>query len=257
MKYCSHKLPKHIAIIMDGNGRWAKKLNKPRIWGHRNGAKTVDIITKECCRLGISQLTLYAFSYENWQRPKEEIKYLMTLLKRFLIKERKIIMKNNIRFNCIGKLDKLPNSVLKEIETTKAISANNTGMTLCLALSYGGRVEIVDMVKSIAGKVASGDIDIGDIDTKICEKNMYQPDMPELDLLIRTGGEMRLSNFLLWQVSYSELWVTQVLWPDFREKHLHDAIDSFFSRQRRFGKVIEEKKEIIPSITAEVCHQTV
>ncbi|NUM36723.1 MAG: isoprenyl transferase [Candidatus Brocadiae bacterium] len=232
------QLPRHIAIIMDGNGRWAKQKNKPRIWGHKAGATTVDIITKECSRLGIQQLTLYAFSHENWQRPKEEIDYLMTLLRRFLIKERKTIMENNIRFNTIGHIHRLPKTVIDELDKTKEMSAKNTGMTLCLALSYGGRMEIVDVVKKIAQRVAQGEIQIDDINEEMCSQSMYQPGMPDLDLLIRTGGEMRISNFLLWQLSYSELWITPTLWPDFNEQELHKALEDFEKRERRFGKVL-------------------
>jgi len=237
MEVSSRQLPRHIAIIMDGNGRWAQLLGRPRVWGHRAGAKTVRIITEECVQLGISQLTLYAFSHENWQRPKQEIKYLMTLLGRFLVQERKLIMKNNIRFRTIGQTERLPASVRKELNLTKELSANNTGMILCLALSYGGRMEIVDAIKSITRKVVAGKISIGDIDENLCGQHMYQPEMPELDLLIRTGGEMRLSNFLLWQASYSELWITSVLWPDFNTETLHQAIQEFSTRERRFGKV--------------------
>ena len=237
MEVSSRQLPRHIAIIMDGNGRWAQLSRKPRVWGHRTGAKTVRTITEECVRLGISQLTLYAFSHENWQRPEQEVKYLMTLLGRFLVQERKLIMKNNIRFRTIGQIERLPSSVRKELKITTELSANNTGMILCLALSYGGRMEIVDAMKSITKKIVAGEISIDDIDENLCSQHMYQPEMPELDLLIRTGGEMRLSNFLLWQASYSELWITPVLWPDFNVDTLHQAIQEFSRRERRFGKV--------------------
>ena len=236
-------LPQHIAIIMDGNGRWAKERGKPRIWGHHEGAKTVRRITEECAKLGISQLTLYAFSYENWQRPEKEIKYLMTLLRRFLILERKTIMKNNIRFTAIGKLDRLPLNVRQELEKTKSISSGNTGMTMCLALSYGGRREITDAVKNIAMQVKSGDIEIDDIDEKLVQQNLYQPDMVDPDLLIRTGGDMRISNFLLWQISYTELVVFRCYWPDFSIKDLHQTIREFSLRERRFGKVITKSAQ--------------
>lgn len=231
------QLPRHVAIIMDGNGRWAKLKNKPRIWGHKAGAKSVDTITKECSKLGIQQLTLYAFSHENWQRPQEEIQYLMSLLRRFLIQERKTIMENNIRFTTIGHTHRLPEKVVQELQKSKDMSAKNTGMTLCLALSYGGRMEIVDIVKKIASQVAAGETRIEEINEELCGRNMYQPDMPDLDLLIRTGGEMRISNFLLWQISYSELWITPTLWPDFGAEELHKALDDFNKRERRFGKI--------------------
>lgn len=227
----------HIAIIMDGNGRWANKRGKVRIWGHRQGANTVREITEECSRLGVKQLTLYAFSYENWQRPPKEINYLMTLLRRFLIKEYSTIMDNNIRFTTIGREELLPVRVRNQIHYMKDVSANNTGMNMCLALSYGSRVEIIDMVKSISRQVAKGEIAPEDIDECLCSKNLYQPNIPDVDLLIRTGGDMRLSNFLLWQASYSELWFTPVLWPDFKIEDLHQAIQSFLGTERRFGKV--------------------
>ncbi len=231
-------LPRHVAIIMDGNGRWAQVHNKPRIWGHRIGAKVVDTITRECAKIGIQQLTLYAFSSENWQRPADEVNYLMCLLRRFLISERKILMENDIRLTTIGQIDRLPESVQRELEITKEVSKNNKRMVLCLALSYGGRAEIVDLAKSLAKKAISGEISIEQIDEKLCQQNLYQSDMPELDLLIRTGGEMRLSNFLLWQVSYSELWITPTFWPDFSISHFHQALRDFARRDRRFGKVM-------------------
>ena len=237
MDFLPTELPRHIGIIMDGNGRWAQLRNKPRIWGHRMGVKTVDIITSECARLGIQQLTLYAFSSENWQRPGEEVTYLKSLLRRFLLTELRKLQENNIRFNAIGKLDRLPIRVQDAIEHVRDRTSHNTGMTLCLALSYGGRLEIVDLAKALARKVIAGEIAIEDIDETLCQANLYQPDMPDLDLLIRTGGEMRISNFLLWQVSYAELWITPLLWPDFTEQYLHQAIVDFNKRERRFGKV--------------------
>jgi undecaprenyl diphosphate synthase len=230
-------LPRHIAIIMDGNGRWAQQTGRPRVWGHRQGAKTVRTITEECARLGLGQLTLYAFSLENWRRPEEEVNALMALLRRFLIKEREILMKNNIRLTAIGRLAGLPAAVRAELEFTRKMTAHNTGMILCLALSYGGRGEILDAVKAIAGKVAAGQLQLDMLDEKLFSQHLYQPDMPEPDLLIRTGGEMRISNFLLWQISYAELWVTPVMWPDFGIAELHQALHEFGKRERRFGKV--------------------
>jgi len=237
LKISPEQLPRHIAIIMDGNGRWAQQRNMPRFLGHREGAKTVRRITEECARLGISQLTLYTFSHENWQRPQEEVRYLMGLLKRFLVKERSTIMENNIRFQAIGRLQRLPIEVLRELEITQKMSAKNRGMVLCLALSYGGRMEIIDAVKKIAHKVQSGEVEIEEIDEDLFANNMYQPKMPPLDLLIRTGGEHRISNFLLWQISYAELWITPIFWPDFQIQDLHRAIEDFSKRERRFGRV--------------------
>ncbi|HNZ66799.1 MAG: isoprenyl transferase [Planctomycetes bacterium] len=233
------KIPRHIAIIMDGNGRWAKRQGRERVWGHREGANAVDQITRECVRLGVQQLTLYTFSHENWQRPADEVRYLMTLLRRFLIKQRNVIVDNNIRFITIGEINTLPSQVLRELKITCDASKNNTGMTLCLAISYGGRNELIHMVKNIAKQVVEGKITIDEIDETLCNQNLYQPDMPELDLLIRTGGEQRISNYLLWQVSYSELWFTKTLWPDFTKEELHQALESFSKRKRRYGKVLD------------------
>jgi len=224
---------------MDGNGRWAKRQGRERVWGHREGANAVDQITRECVRLGVQQLTLYTFSHENWQRPADEVRYLMTLLRRFLIKQRNVIVDNNIRFITIGEINTLPSQVLRELKITCDASKNNTGMTLCLAISYGGRNELIHMVKNIAKQVVEGKITIDEIDETLCNQNLYQPDMPELDLLIRTGGEQRISNYLLWQVSYSELWFTKTLWPDFTKEELHQALESFSKRKRRYGKVLD------------------
>jgi len=233
------KIPRHIAIIMDGNGRWAKRQGRERVWGHREGANAVDQITRECVRLGVQQLTLYTFSHENWQRPADEVRYLMTLLRRFLIKQRNVIVDNNIRFITIGEINTLPSQVLRELKITCDASKNNTGMTLCLAISYGGRNELIHMVKNIAKQVVEGKITIDEIDKTLYNQNLYQPDIPELDLLIRTGGEQRISNYLLWQVSYSELWFTKTLWPDFTKEELHQALESFSKRKRRYGKVLD------------------
>lgn len=231
------RLPRHVAIIMDGNGRWAEQRNKPRIFGHVEGAKTVKNITEECARLGLTQLTLYAFSHENWQRPLAEVDYLMGLLARFLLQERKTFLDNNIRLTAIGDVERLPHNVLRELQTSQSLSANNSGMTLCLALSYGSRVEILKAVKKIATKVAQGDLHPDEIDEESFRQYLYQPDMPDPDLLIRTGGEMRISNFLLWQIAYAEIWVTPRFWPDFQIADLHQAIRDFSQRERRFGKV--------------------
>lgn len=230
-------LPHHIAIIMDGNGRWAREHKMSRIQGHRKGAERVREITHECARLGIKRLTLYAFSQENWKRPKLEINFLMRLLKRYLVKERKEIMDNNIRFTAIGRIKELPDAVKKELAKITEISKNNKGMVLCLALNYGGRQEIIDAVKSIAEDALAGKCDIANLNEGHFSQYLYDPEMEDVDLLIRTSGEVRISNFLLWQISYAELWITPVLWPDFKKEYLHRAIIDFSKRERRFGGI--------------------
>jgi undecaprenyl diphosphate synthase len=229
------EIPRHIAIIMDGNGRWAEARGLPRVRGHEEGIESLRSVAEECARLGVEQLTLYAFSEENWTRPPEEIDFLMRMLKRFLVRERRTLTDNNMRFSAIGRLDRLSAGVRREIEKTTALAAGNTGTRLCLALSYGGRAEIVDAARELAGRVRRGEMRADEINEAAIARALYQPDMPELDLVIRTGGEMRLSNFLLWQVSYAELYVTDTLWPDFRAEHLHAAIEDFQTRERRFG----------------------
>ena len=231
----AQRMPRHIAIIMDGNGRWAKHRTWARIRGHRAGVRAVRETTEECARLGIRQLTLYAFSSENWKRPQREVDLLMRLLKRFLVSERPTIQENNIRFRTIGRIDRLPKEVQKEIAETARLSRGNTGTTLCLALNYGGRAEIADAARRIAEGARDGAIDPAQVDEALIARHLYQPEMPEPDLLIRTAGEMRISNFLLWQVSYAEIHVTDVLWPDFRAADLHKAIRDFAGRDRRFG----------------------
>ncbi len=228
-------MPRHIAIIMDGNGRWARKRTWARIRGHRAGVRSVREITEECARLGIRQLTLYAFSSENWKRPQAEVDLLMRLLQRFLVAERPTILENNIRFRTIGRIEKLPAAVRKEIAETARLSAANTGTTLCLALNYGGRAEIADAARRIAEEAQAGRLDPADVDEAAVAARLYQNDMPEPDLLIRTAGELRISNFLLWEVSYAEIHVTEVLWPDFRVADLHKAIRDYAGRDRRFG----------------------
>ena len=231
------KIPRHIAIIMDGNGRWAREQGLQRILGHESGAETVREITRECSRLGVERLTLYAFSAENWKRPEREVGFLMHLLSDYLVKERQEIMDNNIRFTAIGRLQELPEAVRQELAGTSQISAKNTGMTLCLALAYGGRVEIVDAVRRLAQDVKEGRCDPASIDEAAIAKYLYDPGSPDPDLLIRTGGDLRVSNFLLWQISYTELWVTPVKWPEFTKEHLHEAIRDFSRRDRRFGNI--------------------
>ncbi len=235
----ANNLPRHIAIIMDGNGRWARNLGMTRIRGHIKGVNSVRDITTECAGRHLEQLTLYAFSKENWSRPRYEIGLLMRLLKRYLIKERPTIKDNNIRFTVIGQIEGLPEDVRKEIAINIEESKSNTGMILCLALNYGGRAEIVDAAKAIASDVAKGEMSLDEIDEDTFKHHMYTADMRDPDLLIRTGGDMRISNFLLWEISYAELWVTPVYWPDFKKEHLEEAIREYGSRERRYGGLIE------------------
>ena len=224
------KLPRHIAVIMDGNGRWAQERGKERIHGHLEGVNSVRRTIEECCRLGIEQLTLYCFSTENWKRPPEEINFLMALLKEYLIKEREQIMRENIRFTEIGRRDGLADFVLAEMDENIRVSSTNTGMTLCLAINYSSRTELVDAVRALARHSRPDDIDEAAITNAL-----YTAGMPDPDLLIRTAGEMRISNFLLWQISYAELWVTEKCWPDFDEATLRQALHDFARRERRFG----------------------
>ena len=234
------KIPAHIAIIMDGNGRWAKEQGLQRILGHESGAETVREITRECSRLGVGRLTLYAFSAENWKRPLREIDFLMKLLEQYLIQERKEIMENSIRFTSIGRPDELPEGVRKQLQETIDLSAKNTGMVLSLALAYGGRKEIVDAVRRLAQEVKEGKRAPEDIDEQAIAGYLYDPAAPDPDLLIRTGGDLRVSNFLLWQISYTELWVTPVRWPDFKKENLYEAIREFSKRDRRFGNINDQ-----------------
>jgi undecaprenyl diphosphate synthase len=224
---------------MDGNGRWARKRGLTRIRGHIEGVKSVREITEECARKHIEQLTLYAFSSENWSRPRLEVEVLMRLLKRYLIKERKTIMDNNIRFTVIGRIEALPRDVQEEIAREIEISKNNTGMVLCLALNYGGRAEIVDAAVKLARKVKEGKLRPEDINEETLKENMYTAGMTDPDLLIRTGGDMRVSNFLLWEISYTELWITPVYWPDFRKENLEEALRDYASRERRYGGLVQ------------------
>ncbi|MBI2195091.1 MAG: isoprenyl transferase [Planctomycetes bacterium] len=229
------KIPGHIAIIMDGNGRWAQRRGLSRIRGHEAGAESVRRITRECARLGVRQLTLFAFSAENWKRPRMEVSFLMRLYKRYLVQERQEILENNIRFINIGQPHALPAYVQKELEITRERSARNTGMVLCLALNYSGRAEILEAARRFAHDACRGIHRVEDLDEALFARYLAQPEMPDPDLLIRTAGEMRISNFLLWQLSYSEIWVTPVCWPDFRETHLHEGIEAFNQRVRKFG----------------------
>jgi len=230
-----HRWPRHIAMIMDGNGRWAQARGLPRIEGHRRGAETVRLITEECARLALAQLTLFAFSSENWRRPREEVDFLMELYRLHLIQERPTILKNNIRFRTIGRREGIPAEVLAEVDRTIEMSAGSTGMTLCLAVNYGGRQEIADAARRLAAEAARGSLDPAAINDETFARALDTAGMPDPDLLIRTAGEMRLSNFLLWQTSYAEIWVTETLWPDFREPNLWAAMHDFSKRERRFG----------------------
>ena len=233
------RLPNHIAIIMDGNGRWAKRRGFLRVKGHEEGVNSVREITTECAKKHIGQLTLYAFSNENWKRSKTEVNFLMRMLKKFLIAERPTIRDNDIILKTIGRTEALPEDVQKELFISMEESKDNTGMILCLALNYGGRTEIVDAAKGLARDVKKGVVKLKDIDNDVFKSYMYTSDMTDPDLLIRTGGEMRVSNFLLWEVSYAELWFTSVYWPEFRKKHLEDALGDYAKRERRYGGLIE------------------
>ncbi len=227
--------PKHIAIIMDGNGRWAERQGLPRIEGHRRGVESVRRTTEECARLDIEQLTLYCLSSENWKRPQRELDFLMHLLEQYMIEERSTIMEQNIRVSVIGRRHDIPEAVQREMQKTIDMSATNSGMRLCLAINYGSRLELVDAVRKIAEAVKAGELDAATIDETTIGEHLYTAGMPDPDLLIRTAGEMRVSNFLLWQISYAEIWVTEHCWPEFREGDLHQAIRDFAARDRRFG----------------------
>ncbi|KKM73107.1 hypothetical protein LCGC14_1413840 [marine sediment metagenome] len=233
------RLPNHIAIIMDGNGRWARRRGFIRLRGHEEGIKSVREITTECAKMHIGQLTLYAFSNENWKRSKTEVKFLMRMLKRYLIEERKTIEDNNIILKAVGRIEALPEDVQRELFISIEESKNNTGMILCLALNYGGRTEIADAAKKLAEDVKRRKLDLKDINEDTFKSYMYMAEMSDPDLLIRTGGEMRVSNFLLWEISYAELWFTHVYWPEFRKKHLEEALGDYAKRERRFGGLIE------------------
>jgi len=228
-------LPRHIAIIMDGNGRWAQQRGLPRIEGHRRGVQSVRSTVEECCRLGIGQLTLFCLSIENWKRPRAELDFLMTLLRKYLLEERAEIMEQKIRFTTIGRRSGLPDNVLDEIDENIRVSRNNTGMVLCLAINYGGRTELVDAVRALAERARKGELDPAAIDEEAVSHALYTTHMPDPDLLIRTAGEMRVSNFLLWQISYAELWVTDKCWPDFGTETLRQALQEYACRERRFG----------------------
>ncbi|NHN26303.1 isoprenyl transferase [Flavobacterium jejuense] len=234
------KLPDHLAIIMDGNGRWAKQKGLLRTLGHEGGTKSVKKTVESCAKLGIKNLTLYAFSTENWNRPKLEVETLMKLLISSLKKEMKTLLENNIRLNAIGNLTNLPLKVQKELNEVIQKTSQNTRMTLTLALSYGAREELIQAVKKISDKVKNNIISTDTIDESIINEHLYTHNLPDVDLVIRTSGEHRISNFLLWQIAYAEFYFIDVLWPDFSEEDLHKAIISYQSRERRFGKTSEQ-----------------
>ena len=229
------QIPHHIAIIMDGNGRWAQRKSLPRVIGHRTGAKIIEKIALHCVDLGIESLTLYSFSMENWKRPKSEINALMHIHSEYLVGIRPTLMKNNVKLIHLGRQKGLPAQVLYDLEDTMAETSVNTGMILALALNYSGRTEIVDATRKIAQQYKTGKLRLKDINEQCISRNMYAGKLPDPDLLIRTANEMRISNFLLWQISYSEFYVTKTLWPDFKKTSLEKAIMAYASRTRRFG----------------------
>ena len=229
------RLPRHVAIIMDGNGRWAQSRGLPRVEGHRNGVASVRRITEHCVRRGIEQLTLYCLSSENWRRPEAELRFLMHLLEQYMVEERALLMRQHVRLSIIGRREGIPDDTLAAMDGTVACCAANDGMRLCLAINYGSRGEIADAARSLARDVAAGRLDPESIDEPAVAARLDTAGMPDPDLLIRTAGEMRISNFLLWQISYAEIWVTPVAWPDFEERHLDEALAAFATRDRRFG----------------------
>ena len=220
---------------MDGNGRWAERQGLPRAEGHQRGADVVRTITEECARLEIKQVTLYCLSSENWKRPQDELDFLMHMLQNYLIQERDLLMEQNLRLEIIGRRDRIPENVQVEMDETIKLTSRNTGSCLCLAINYGARGEIVDAIKKISAKVRDGEMQLDEITEACVAENLYTAGMSDPDLLIRTAGEMRISNYLLWQISYSELWVTEKTWPEFAEADLHQAISDYASRDRRFG----------------------
>lgn len=229
------KRPRHVAIIMDGNGRWAQQQEMERTWGHQKGALTVRSITEECARLEIEQLTLYCLSSENWKRPRQELDFLMQLLHAYMVQERQALLDNNIHLKVIGRREGMPADVQKEIDQSVKITESNTGTCLCLAINYGGRSEIVDAVREIGKKILLGSLKPEDVVEDTISNHLYTSGMSDPDLLIRTAGELRVSNYLLWQISYAEIWVSQKMWPEFEIADFHDAIRDFSKRNRRFG----------------------
>lgn len=235
----NHKI-NHIAIIMDGNGRWAQQRGHERSFGHEQGVEAVRSVTEGATEMGIPYLTLYTFSTENWNRPKEEVDMLMRLLTRVIAKEVDTFMKNGVRLLTTGRMDTLPEDCQKSMRDAEELTANNKNTTLILALSYSGRSELVDATKQIAHKAANGQINPDNIDESTLQQHLYHPEIPDVDLLIRTGGDLRISNFLLWEIAYAELFFSPIMWPDFRKDHLREIVDQFVSRERRFGKTGEQ-----------------
>jgi len=235
--------PEHLAIVMDGNGRWARRRGLPRVKGHSAGVDSVRTITTSCARMGVESLTLYAFSVENWRRPSAEVQTLMRLLRVFLWRERRTLMENGVRLRCIGRLDDLPPRALRTLRETEELTANNDGMLLRLALSYGSRSEVADALTAAARDVRAGRLDPDSVDEETLRRYLYDPETPDPDLLIRTGGELRLSNFLLWQASYAELYVTDQCWPDFREEQLLEALRDYAGRRRRYGGLLPDETD--------------
>ena len=238
----NHPLPKHIAIIMDGNGRWAKSKGKIRAFGHENGTKSVRTTVESCAQLGIEHLTLYAFSTENWNRPKLEVNALMDLLVYSLEKEKDSLIKNNIKVNVIGDMESLKNKPKSKLQDIISSTNGNDKLNLNLAISYGSRQELLQAIRELSDKVKNNIISVKNIDENIINEHLYTRNLPNVDLLIRTGGESRVSNFLLWQIAYAEMYFTDILWPDFKEKDFLDAIGNYQKRERRFGKISEQKK---------------
>lgn len=229
------KLPAHIAFIMDGNGRWATRRGLPRIEGHRRGVGVVRKLVEEASALGLEQITLYCLSSENWKRPQPELDFLMALLEQYVIEERSTLLANHVALKVIGRSDGIPEEVRAQIELTESMTAPGARTVLCLAVNYGGRAEIVDATRDIALKVQRGELAVESIDERVIDEHLYTQGMPDPDLMVRTAGEMRISNFLLWQISYAELWVTADCWPDFTVTHLHQAMTDFARRERRYG----------------------
>ncbi|MBI4532134.1 MAG: isoprenyl transferase, partial [Candidatus Latescibacteria bacterium] len=232
-----------IAMIMDGDGRWASKRGLPRTEGHRAGRESVRDVVRACGELGVEVLTLYTFSTENWYRPRSEVRTLMRLLQESLIEEMPELQQNNVRLIAIGRVHRLPSASREALKNAIAQTSRNTGLILNLALNYGGRAEIIDAVRKLAGDVLQGEVKVSRVDEELFQRYLYTADLPDPDLLIRTSGEIRLSNFLLWQMAYTEIWVTDVLWPDFRREHLYEAIQGYQTRERRFGRTSAQVRQ--------------
>ncbi len=241
----AERLPQHIAVIMDGNGRWAQRRHLPRVAGHRAGVQSARTVIETCARLGIPALTLYAFSMENWRRPKAEIDFLMRLLREYLRKEIPTIQRNNIRMMVIGRSDHLPDEVRADIDSAMEQTAGNTGMKLAVALNYGGRAELVDAFNRILDRVRNNGLANARVDEEMISQHLYTAGLPDPDLLIRTSGEMRVSNFLLWQIAYAEIYVTETLWPDFTRAQLYEALVDFQKRERRYGGLAESRRRVM------------